>query len=239
MKQSNRHTAPGHGGGPVDNAGKVIKDFLNKQAAFSLSLKAVPRNNKGEKKKRKRTSDVAYNYDTAYEKVVAKVGGYPAPGKEKRRVTGTWGNNGQHFFGVLSNGKDVGGTKKNRRVIRQFGRDVTPVPGSNKLFAFREVRARFCQQPADRISPIFCCFLQKPGQVLLNRQEAVMVQTRFIDCWCPKCRVGKSRKCPYKLHFGEWKDVLMRRVDKKGKIVTQNKGKEACMKCGGTGSFFL
>jgi hypothetical protein len=122
MKQRHCFTAPGHGGGPVDNAGKVAKDFLNHQSASKTQS--------------------AYNYNTAYE--ICKKG-MCGPSERKRAVTGTWGCNGEQVFGRLSNGKDESGRKRKREpsdsavpTVPKFAGDVTVVAGCQRLFAFKQ-----------------------------------------------------------------------------------------------------
>ena len=101
--QRQANTAPGHGGGPVDNqgpqftfdpscvcfpvsslfcvAGKCAKAFLNARSRFK--------------------TQTAYDYATAYE-LCAQHMQKPS----KANATGTWACNGEFIWSCLSNGKD-------------------------------------------------------------------------------------------------------------------------------------
>ena len=113
VKQHHTFTAPGHGGGPVDNAGKVAKCYLSDLSLF------------------KRQN--AYNYHTAYELCSE---GMPGP-KNVQKDKGTWGCNGEYVWREYSNGTDSG--KDACTNVPIFKGDVPVVAGCRTLFGFRNV----------------------------------------------------------------------------------------------------
>ena len=128
VTQTHSFTAPGHGGGPVDNAGKVAKDYCRKASEYRKKLSA-------------------YDYDTAYwlvSKGLTHVLDDPdwkrkGVAMRKKSGQGTWACNGERIFGVLSNGLDNVGKKKNHPIVPKFNGDVTAVAGSRRLFGFQQV----------------------------------------------------------------------------------------------------
>jgi hypothetical protein len=111
IKQRHNFTAPGHGGGPVDNAGKVAKDYLSRLSAHK--------------------KQTAYDYATAFR---ACSQGMQSPSNPSA-AKGTWGCNGKHFWCCISDGTDAG--KREFDVVPSFGGDVSTVPGSRTMFGFR------------------------------------------------------------------------------------------------------
>jgi hypothetical protein len=115
VKQCHSFNAPGHGGGPVDNAGKVAKNYLASLSAFK--------------------KQTAYNYATAYARCSE---GMQRP-SHTDKLKGTWGCNGEQFFSALSNGEDKGRDKFDN--VPRYKGDVTAVAGCRTLFGFRRVSA--------------------------------------------------------------------------------------------------
>lgn len=110
VKQSQRNLTTGHGGGVVDNQGKVAKDALNKRENVKKGLA------------------------TYYDSYKALNGSML---RSRKEVPGTWACNGKLFFGALSDGKDAGGRKHNVPVVPTNTTEVTGVPGCQLMYAFK------------------------------------------------------------------------------------------------------
>lgn len=112
VTQQHRFLVPGHGGGTVDNQGKVAKDALSKFGNLNCQ-----------------------NYHDAY----VKLANDPKMKKPREDVKGTWACNGELHWGALSNGKDW--NKNEHEQVPDFSGDVTSIPGCQMLNAYRHSKA--------------------------------------------------------------------------------------------------
>jgi hypothetical protein len=221
LQQRHCYTAPGHGGGPVDNAGKVAKDYLNNLCAF------------------KRQS--AYDYLTAYDRCVE---GMKAPSEHKKAIKGTWGCNGELVFGRLTNGSDEQGRLGKIPQVPKFKGNVTTVQGCQKLFAFRD-QVSFAELSAHAHMQIHYHMLCTHAHMYTRLQEhdsgtdVARISTRFMNCCCEECRAGNSAKCPSAKEFGDWNTVDIKYTKASKRSTTRGKGGMKCGVCHKTGELGL
>ena len=139
VRQHHNFTAPGHGGGPVDNAGKVARNYMNSRSKYLQE-------------------DLAHNYASAYQ-TCSK--GMTEPSKHNTDK-GTWGCNGVYIWKALSNGFDKGG-RADFPHVPVFDGDVTAVAGSQNLFGFKNVCTALCLYFSCIIITRYICLFMHAG----------------------------------------------------------------------------